>query len=174
MEIVDWQAKGKYCIFAKATWQDGETFNICTTAEGEAYEGEETAYDLFFADDEVDEFELAMTEFAHAKFDKVLDISKNFNMKEWKTKLLEIARKQLEPEFKAEIEKAYKNADNVQFERGRQSVLYSLPVLKKHKGADVDGIYFIRNRNNQDFLVVNGWCVSIDELFEKLPKETEE
>lgn len=54
-------------------------------------------YDLFFADDEekLTEFEEAMVSFAHTMFDHLLDKTKEVDIKEWKEKLLDLARKEI-------------------------------------------------------------------------------
>lgn len=59
--------------------------------------GRESCLDLFFADEkeELTEFENTMVSFAHAMFDHLLDVTKEIDIKEWKDKLLDLARKEL-------------------------------------------------------------------------------
>ena len=73
-----------------------------------------------------------LTEFEKA-FDRIAELyhsDKNPDevacCKEYAAKLLSIARKQLQPEIDAEIEKAYKNADEVQYKKGREDLLQEL------------------------------------------------
>ena len=47
-------------------------------------------------------------------------------------KLLAIARKEFQPEIDAEIEKAYKNADKVQYEKGRADAMKEYEKLTFH------------------------------------------
>ena len=64
--------------------------NIDTECEGVA--------DLFFEDEEKDEFETTMISFSHAVFDHLLGKTKEVDIKEWKEKLLDLARKEIEKE----------------------------------------------------------------------------
>jgi len=91
-------------------------------------------YDLFFADekDELTEFEKMLQyvlecysghEFASESEIETLKLNAQ--------SLLNLARKQLQPEFEAELDKAYKTADNVQYQKGKQDVLKDLPKWKR-------------------------------------------
>jgi hypothetical protein len=55
------------------------------------YEGN----DLFFADED-NEFETTMISFSHAMFDHLLNTNVKVDIKEWKNKLLDLARKEIE------------------------------------------------------------------------------
>ncbi len=65
-------------------------------------------------------------------------------------KLLDVARKQLQPEIDAEIDKAYKNSDAVQYRRGKEDALKDMPHWKhidSGAGGSGDGrnIYLIKD-----------------------------
>lgn len=146
VEILNYEVKGKYCIYAKATWQDGEIFNICTTSNGEAYEGEETAYDLFFADEEEE-----LTEFEKELYTSYICIDvvrQNYN--------------------KEEVESWVKtNAPNL-LELARNELLKDLPKWKRSN-------YFFNTGNKFELGKTllrrfDGYEIPYSEL-EKLPKE---
>lgn len=66
-------------------------------------------------------------------------------------KLLDVARKQLQPEIDAEIDKAYKNSDAVQYRRGKEDALEDMPHWRRmYAGAAGSGdgrnAYLIRDR----------------------------
>ena len=56
----------------------------------------ESKNDLFFANEEEDEFETTMISFSHAMFDYLLDTTNmKVDVKEWKNKLIDLAKKEL-------------------------------------------------------------------------------
>lgn len=72
------------------------------------------------------------------------------NVRENAQKLLDVARNQLQPEIDAEIDKAYKNSDAVQYRRGKEDALKDMPHWKHmYAGAAGNGdgknIYLIRD-----------------------------
>lgn len=77
--------------------------------------------------------------------------------KKYKEKFLELARKELEPEFEAELDKAYKCADKVQYENGKKDAMKNIPIWK-------------REQPNEKYIHNKGWYLTWAEL-EKLPKE---
>ncbi len=83
--------------------------------------------------------------------------------------LLALARKQLQPEIDAEIEKAFQTADEVQYEKGRADVLKELPRWRK---CDPNTIYstkcnLIVNGIGR-YIILDGYMIDVDRL-EKLP-----
>ena len=71
-------------------------------------------------------------------------------MHSYSERLLALARKQLQPEIDAEIDKAYKNSDAVQYRRGKEDALKDMPHWKHmYAGAAGSGdgrnIYLIRD-----------------------------
>lgn len=106
--------------------------------------------------------------------------TKKWDEKKWNevmriqaAELLSLARKQLQPEIDAEIEKAYKNVDEVQYRKGREEALKDLPRWKKvglNTGQTTLVIGYI---GEEDKLYRNGYVISLPDL-EKLPKEDEE
>ena len=74
----------------------------------------------------------------------------NEGIKNHAGRLLALARKQLQPEIDAEIDKAYKNSDAVQYRRGKEDALKDMPHWKHmYAGAAGSGdgrnIYLIRD-----------------------------
>lgn len=94
------------------------------------------------------------------------DIYSSEMYKTWAPKLLEAARKDMQPEIDAEIDKAYKNSDEVQFKAGVRSAMEKLPYWE---GMDhiSDDPYVDQTCTH---LVYNGYRINIKELFDKLPK----
>lgn len=71
-------------------------------------------------------------------------------MHSYSERLLALARKQLQPEIDAEIDKAYKNADAVQYRRGKEDALKDMPQWKHmYAGAGGSGdgrnLYLIKD-----------------------------
>lgn len=83
--------------------------------------------------------------------------------------LLSIARKQLQPEIDAEIEKAYKTAYDVQYRKGREEALKDLPRWKPSNcpRSNLPSLYLT---GDGTALYKDGYEISISGL-EKLPKE---
>lgn len=76
--------------------------------------------------------------------------------------LFDLARKELQPEFEAELDKAYKCADKVQYENGKKDALKSLPKWRRDCFHNITSVVDGR-------LYYNGYYIDINEL-EKLPK----
>ena len=98
VRIVCWDLPGEYKILAIIDEKpDGSYTVLNKKCDGT---GEVKYSDLFFADEEEEltEFENTMVSFAHAMFDHLLDVTKEIDIKGWKDKLLDIARKELEKE----------------------------------------------------------------------------
>lgn len=111
-------------------------------------------------EEELTEFENTMVSFAHAMFDHLLDVTKEVNVKEWKDKLIDLARKELQPEFDEELEKAYKTQDDVVYRNGYaqgkqdalKAALESLPKWKKsdrYIECRVDDFFFTLEDNGE-------------------------
>lgn len=105
--------------------------------------------------------------------------TKKWDEKKWNevmriqaAELLSIARKQLQPEIDAEIEKAYKTADEVQYRKGREEALKDLPRWKKVGLNTGQTTLVIGYTGEEDKLYRNGYVISLSDL-EKLPKEDE-
>lgn len=96
----DAKAKDGCCIIA-AIETDGEEEGYQFFKDGKAYSSKssiEDCADLFFADE--DEFESTMISFSHAMFDHLLNSTNvKVDVKEWKNKLLDLARKEIEKEI---------------------------------------------------------------------------
>ena len=106
--------------------------------------------------------------------------TKKWDEKKWNevmriqaAELFSLARKQLQPEIDAEIEKAYKTADEVQYRKGWEEALKDLPRWKKVGLNTGQTTLVIGYTGEEDKLYRNGYVISLPDL-EKLPKEDEE
>ncbi len=124
----------------------------------------ESCLDLFFADDKerLSEFEQAMTDFAYEMFDKILDIKKDVNLKEWKDKLLDLARKELEEKYRIHLIDKDDSDWEDGYKKGKQDALKDLPKWKRDCFHNINSAVDGR-------LYYNGYYIDINEL--KLPKE---
>lgn len=93
--------------------------------------GRESCIDLFFADnDELTEFEKELNRIvisfsdAHAYMDET-------EIHHYSKGLLDLARKELQPEFDKEMDKLLAETDKVVYQKGKQDALKSLPKWKK-------------------------------------------
>lgn len=120
---------------------DVEQLLVCNTDGQDVYK--ENQNDLFFADDD------ELTEFENKLFSVISEIWQNYllgreidiaeTVKEYSPELLDLARKELQPEIDKELDKAYKTQDIVVFcngyAQGKQDTLKvafgTLPKWKK-------------------------------------------
>lgn len=114
--------------------------------EGGKYlpENPESPFDLFLVtqEPELTDFEKALESFYNhhlqvCTYDNQGTVEDSLH--DGASKLLSIARKQLQPEIDAEIEKAYKNADEVQYRKGREEALKDLPRWRFSTGCFDNG-----------------------------------
>ena len=136
--------------------------------------------DLFLVtpEPELSEFEKKLSDvFGYAISMSVSDPKKPTDefVREYAPQLLSLARKQLQPEIDTEIEKAYKNADEVQYRKGREEALKDMPRWKKigENGRNYsDSIQFVINGR---YLEMNDTLNDVYEIalsdLAKLPKE---
>lgn len=99
-------------VVALITDSSGKEFiNEYTTAGwSDVEEKYPDKYDLFFADE--------LTEFEEAVKSKLSNDYSTYDMKIIAKELLDIAKKELQPEIDEEINKAYRNQDNVVYKNG--------------------------------------------------------
>lgn len=95
VEILKVDAKGNHPIIGIYQFSDTEDMESSWRIDGRKTENGESFLDLFFADED-DEFETTMISFSHAMFDHLLNTNVKVDIKEWKNKLLDLARKELE------------------------------------------------------------------------------
>ncbi len=107
--------------------------------------------DLFILTDEPEltDFEKELGGIAQAWVDERAELTKEC-IKVHAERLLKVARKQLQPEIDAEIDKAYKNSDAVQYRRGKEDTLKDMPHWKHmYAGAAGSGdgrnVYLIKD-----------------------------
>lgn len=93
--------------------------------------------------------------------------------------LLNLARKQLQPEIDAEVGKAYKKADKIQFKRGREEAMKGMPRWKKCVKGELIGQSLFYDAisglvsqplAHHGFAPGQGFFIHLSELI-KLPKE---
>lgn len=98
VEILKVDAKGNHPIIGIYQFSDTEDMESSWRIDGRKTENGESFLDLFFVDEkkELTEFEETMVSFAHTMFDHLLDITKKVDIKEWKEKLLDLAKKEIE------------------------------------------------------------------------------
>ena len=95
VEILKVDAKGNHPIIGVYQFSDTEDMESSWRIDGRKNENGESFLDLFFADED-DEFETTMISFSHAMFDHLLNTNVKVDIKEWKNKLLDLARKEIE------------------------------------------------------------------------------
>ena len=152
--------------------------------------GKDHDYDLFLItpEPELTEFEKAVEDYIKSYTGIV---QTEAAAKQWAAELLPIARKQLQPEIDAEIEKAYKNADEVMYNKGKEDAwrgielalkaeydkgvadgerqaLKDLPRWKKENSFETEGT-FIGLKGKECFVVKDGYSIPVTELLTKLP-----
>ena len=137
-------------------------------------------FDILTDEPELTEFEKAYLRSKHhvEPEDVLPEFLFNNKVRENAQKLLDVARKQLQPEIDAEIDKAYKNSDAVQYRRGKEDALKDMPHWKHvYAGAAGSGdgrnIYLIRDGIDSYRLspvIVGGDDYLVLPELDKLPK----
>jgi len=163
VEILKVDAKGNHPIIGIYQFSEAEDMESSWCIDGRKTENGESSFDLFFADDEEDKFETTMISFSHVMFDHLLNSNVKVDVKEWKIKLLDLARKEIEKDIEhsaIEFAKSYMEDVNPSFEKvqeseelwkwkisclrginkaytqGKQDALKDLPKLKKAEKDD--------------------------------------
>lgn len=170
VRIVCWDKLGDFpiiaCIKYSDDYEDFESYNI----DGSKYSyNREDQNDLFFADEEekLTEFEKKLVDLVSGWCDSHIETPEEYINKHSQT-LLDLARKELQPEFETELDKAYKTQDDVVYRNGYaqgkqdtlKETLESLPKWKK-----------ITDETNLSLTLSNGeYYLPLEDL-EKLPKE---
>lgn len=184
--IVCWDFKGDSPLLV-AVMEDGIELTR-TYEENGFYVKGGTTLDLFLvpAEPELTEFEEAvrscvvetLTETiesptgAKMSSSVYIDVDKS---KKMAAELLSLARKELQPEIDAEVEKAYKNADRMQYEKGKEDALKDCPTWKKCEDGNTDRLELealCREAGSPIEIAfrANGYRIFLSDL-EKLPKE---
>lgn len=106
-------------------------------------------FDILTDEPELTDFEKEFGGIIEAYKDTRAELT-NEGIKNHAGRLLALARKQLQPDIDAEIDKAYKNSDAVQYRRGRQDALKDAPHWKHmYAGAGGSGdgrnLYLIKD-----------------------------
>ena len=129
--------------------------------------------DLIIAEEHKDE---KLTEFEEEVY-KLLELSEPEGhggptiekTKEYSKQLLELARKEITEE---EIDMAYKTADEIQYRKGRISALKDMPAWKKTISVQKSSRPYLSIEGTTLYDGKGNW-VDVNELIEKLPKETD-
>ena len=180
VRIICWDRNTTYWkIIALVTSPDGSTENPYTyDVNGNESDGclHDHRNDLFFADDELTEFEKEVKDLMNSCCNEIeeADIT-NELAKEAALNLLDLARKELQPEFEKELDNAYKTADNVQYQKGKQDALKDLPKWEHNimfpKGfSDIAAQGFVDCVYSDGYLRHGKYQIKMSDL-EKLPKE---
>lgn len=161
--VVCWDRGGTQLVVLVGKDEDVLTYN----PNGTTGQQMPLPSDLFIVtpDQELSELELAI-----AKYRPPTDSKET--IQRIAAELLSLARKQLQPEIDAEIEKAYRTADEVQYTKGREEALKDLPRWKKC-GEDTLRTYgeeHFEYRGGVCYLVMKGREIILSAL-EKLSKE---
>lgn len=135
--------------------------------------------DLFFADEgkELTELQKTLEEDCDCYVNLYNDGKTREELREWIKgwcpRIIDLARKELQPEFDKEMDKMLAETDKVVYQKGQQDVLKSLPKLEKTKDC-IDPtipIMYTLAASMKSYVEYNGYKVCINELFESLPKE---
>lgn len=126
---------------------NGGEFLLSCKYDGRS-ENYDTPYDLFFENEEnTDEFEESMIAFAHEMFDHLINVKKEVNIEEWKNKLLELAKKELEPNI-------LKNLPKWKYKKDSIPLLHDSFILNKYgciakspSGAQVNDVWVLEIDN---------------------------
>ena len=120
--VLSWNIGGEYPIVCMAKKDDGIPFRV--NNQGIPMEKDKSR--LYIDTSE----EIELTEFEEAIgleiFDEPFSDEEKKVIREEATKILPIARKALQPWIDKELDKAYKNADKVQYERGKEDAIKGL------------------------------------------------
>ena len=117
VDILKWDANSNHPIIALITFRDDSQSSWDFGIDGRNLESRETTSDLFIL---VEEPEPELTEFEERVEGLMKGMRRglNYSAKEEAAILLEAARMVLRPEFDKELEQAYKNQDDVIYQRG--------------------------------------------------------
>ena len=167
----------EYPIVALVKSKCGEETPFTYGKRGNFFTGE-CDNDLFLVPDEPEltEFEEAVRACAFGKLtNKEEGETKEEYVKRWAAELLALARKELQSEIDAEVEKAYKNADRMQYEKGKEDALKDSPTWKKCEDGNTDRLELealCREAGSPIEIAfrANGYRIFLSDL-EKLPKE---
>lgn len=184
VRIVCWDRNTTYWkIIGLVTSPDGSTENPYTyDVNGNESDGclHDHKNDLFFADEEkrLSKFEKVMIQFSHERnsliqFEHTVE-EINAHLYLYYKKLLDLARKELQPEFEKEFYRGFSIGQNSNeiikaYKNGKTEVLNSLPKLKKSTLPISDEEY--PTGFNGKYFCYKGYCIDYKKLFEILPKE---
>lgn len=176
VRILCYDANNITPVVALVTFNDGSEGSRDYYFDGTMNYDRENPLDLFIItpEPELTEFEKAFDNLAES-YHSDRNPDEIACCKEYAAKLLKIARKQLQPEIDAEIDKAFKTADEVQYRKGREEALKDLPRWRK---IGENG----RNYSDSTQFVINGRYLemndTLNDVYEialsdlaKLPKE---
>lgn len=175
VEILKVDAKGNHPIIGIYQFSDTEDMESSWRIDGKKAENEVSILDLFFADED-DEFETTMISFSHAMFDHLLNTNVKVDVKEWKNKLLDLARKEIRKEQQKKLGTLEMPIDVTEpyYIKGKQDALKDLPKWKKaEKDEELDCHVAIQQDDRvvlSDFVQKDEYYITLDVL-KKLPKE---
>lgn len=174
--VICWNIKDNNYPIIALFEEYGKECLISYTQNGQYMIGKSNVSDLFIVtpEPELTEFEQEVSDIVEYCKEHGENVASYYAKRHAKG-LLSIARKQLQPEIDAEIEKAYKTAYDVQYRKGREEALKDLPRWRK---IGENG----RNYSDSTQFVINGRYLemndTLNDVYEialsdlaKLPKE---
>lgn len=138
-------------------------------------EGNKVIIERIKKEKELTEFEKAVAEaYEWAKTTEREDFVNEFATELFNLAMA-MARKELQPEFEAELNKAYKCADKVQYENGKKDAIKNIPTWKKASGyKEFDKHVILLERDNRvcltEYVNDGEYYIVLDDL-KTLPKE---
>lgn len=184
VRIVCWDLKCNTPIIAAIQWNQEREDCYCYNTIGRCA-NDVAEIDLFFADEEEEltefekELQTIISEASHwTSDDGSISTYCQFGDKEIKkisAQILDLAKRELQPEIDKEIDKAYKNIDTIVYDngykQGQYEIMEDLPKWKKDSNNLSSLIYTLDNRGDgRIFLCRKGYAININELL-NLPKE---
>ena len=128
VDILKWDAKGKYPIITLITFEDGPQSPGTADEQGATLICSESMFDLFLlVEEEHTEFQALLQEFANMLFENYTDEDHTIfssTLESWEKKFLEYAENQLEKKFRAECFMAG-------CARGKEEALKDMPKWKR-------------------------------------------
>lgn len=182
VRIICWDRNSiEYPIVALVKTKCGEETSFTYGKRGNFFIADEGDNDLILvpAEPELTEFEKAVSDVVEMAWlggkDNPYEFTKEEYAKIKSLELLSLARKELQPEIDAEVEKAYKNADRMQYEKGREDALKDRPTWKKCEDGntdrlDLEALCLEAGSPIEIAFRANGYRIFLSDL-EKLPKE---
>ena len=131
-------------------------------------EGNKVIIERIKREDELTEFEKEVKDLMNSCCNEIEEVDiTNELAKEAASTLLDLARKELQPELDKQMDKMLAETDKVVYQKGQQDALKDLPKWKKNKLPNSESYMGFTG----SYFCYRGYNINYDKLFEKLPKE---